>query len=42
MPVGDDEFLSNVGHDLRGELATVVAGVHYLLRYEADLGDSAR
>src|SRR5689334_8065989 len=38
----DDVFLSRVGHDLRGELATMVTGVHYVLRYEAELGDSAR
>src|SRR5262245_48391350 len=39
MPV-DDVFLSRVGHDLRGELATMVAGVHYLLRYEEGLTDA--
>lgn len=38
----DEVFLSRVGHDLRGELATMVAGVHYVLRYEADLGPTAR
>jgi K+-sensing histidine kinase KdpD len=38
----DEVFLSRVGHDLRGELATMVAGVHYLLRYEAELGPTAR
>jgi two-component system, OmpR family, sensor kinase len=38
----DEMFLSRVGHDLRGELATMVTGVHYLLRYEADLGPTAR
>src|SRR5262245_28255522 len=38
----DDAFLSRVGHDLRGELATMVTGVHYVLRYEADLGEAAR
>jgi two-component system, OmpR family, sensor kinase len=38
----DDVFLSRVGHDLRGELATMVTGVHYVLRYEAELGDNAR
>lgn len=38
----DEIFLSRVGHDLRGELATMVTGVHYLLRYEADLGPTAR
>jgi K+-sensing histidine kinase KdpD len=41
MPV-DDVFLSRVGHDLRGELATMVAGVHYLLRYEDGLSDAGR
>jgi two-component system OmpR family sensor kinase len=38
----DEVFLSRVGHDLRGELATMVTGVHYLLRYEAGLGPTAR
>lgn len=38
----DDVFLSRVGHDLRGELATMVTGVHYLLRYEADLREPSR
>ena len=38
----DDVFLGRVGHDLRGELATMVAGVHYLLRYEAGLGETGR
>ena len=38
----DDVFLSRVGHDLRGELATMVTGVHYVLRYEPELGDAAR
>ncbi len=42
MTTVDEVFLSRVGHDLRGELATMVAGVHYLLRYEADLGPTAR
>jgi K+-sensing histidine kinase KdpD len=42
MPTVDEVFLSRVGHDLRGELATMVAGVHYLLRYEAELGPTAR
>ena len=41
MPV-DDVFLSRVTHDLRGELATMIAGVHYLLRYEAGLGAQGR
>jgi len=38
----DDAFLGRVTHDLRGELATMVAGVHYLLRYEAGLGAAGR
>ena len=42
MTTVDEVFLSRVGHDLRGELATMVAGVHYLLRYEAELGPTAR
>jgi two-component system OmpR family sensor kinase len=28
----DDTFLDRVAHDLRGELSTMLAGVHYLLR----------
>ncbi|HVY45433.1 MAG TPA: HAMP domain-containing sensor histidine kinase [Minicystis sp.] len=43
MPrVAEPAFLGRVGHDLRGELATMVAGVHYLLRYDADLGATAK
>ncbi|WP_437947335.1 HAMP domain-containing sensor histidine kinase [Sorangium sp. So ce296] len=38
----DDEFFARVGHDLRGELATMLAGVHYLLRYQKDLGPAPR
>ena len=38
----DDDFFGRVGHDLRGELSTMLAGVHYLLRYEQGLGDTAR
>ncbi|WP_437746431.1 HAMP domain-containing sensor histidine kinase [Sorangium sp. So ce1504] len=38
----DDEFFARVGHDLRGELATMLAGVHYLLRYQKDLGAAPR
>src|SRR4051812_17857126 len=38
----DDTFLSRVGHDLRGELATMVTGVHYVLRYEPSLGEASR
>ena len=41
MPLIDDAFLSRVGHDLRGELATMVAGVHYLLRYETGVSATA-
>lgn len=32
----DDTFLDRVAHDLRGELATMLAGVHYLLRVGRD------
>jgi two-component system OmpR family sensor kinase len=35
-------FLSRAGHDLRGELATMVAGVHYLARYEKGVGEAGR
>ncbi|AUX41973.1 two-component system sensor protein [Sorangium cellulosum] len=38
----DDEFFGRVGHDLRGELATMLAGIHYLLRYQKDLGAGSR
>jgi signal transduction histidine kinase len=38
----DQAFLSRVNHDLRGELATVVAGIHYLQRYEPGLGETGR
>ncbi|MGK3971868.1 sensor histidine kinase [Sorangium sp. So ce118] len=38
----NDEFFARVGHDLRGELATMLAGVHYLLRYQKDLGAAPR
>jgi two-component system, OmpR family, sensor kinase len=38
----DEIFLGRVGHDLRGELATMIAGIHYLVRYEAGLTPSAR
>ncbi|HSN97452.1 MAG TPA: HAMP domain-containing sensor histidine kinase [Candidatus Nanopelagicales bacterium] len=30
----DDDFFARVGHDLRGELATMLAGVDFLLRYD--------
>jgi two-component system, OmpR family, sensor kinase len=39
---GEDVILTRAGHDLRGELATMVTGVHYLLRYEAGLGEAGR
>lgn len=38
----DDDFFAHVGHDLRGELATMLAGVHYVLRYEKDVGAGSR
>jgi K+-sensing histidine kinase KdpD len=38
----DEVFFDRVAHDLRGELATMVAGVHYLLRYGESLTPSAR
>ena len=38
----DDDFFARVGHDLRGELATMLAGVHYLLRYEKRLEPGTR
>lgn len=38
----EEAFLGRVGHDLRGELATMVAGVHYLMRYEAGLSDAGK
>ena len=38
----DEAYFGRVGHDLRGELATMLAGVHYLLRYETSLGGTAR
>lgn len=42
MVVTDEMFLGRVGHDLRGELNTIVTGTHYLLRYESNLGQVAR
>lgn len=33
----DDDFFARVGHDLRGELATMIAGVDFLLRYDKKL-----
>lgn len=38
----DEVLVGRVGHDLRGELATMIAGVHYLLRYEGELSETAR
>jgi two-component system, OmpR family, sensor kinase len=38
----DDAFLSRVGHDLRGELATMVAGTHYLIRYEGGVSEAGK
>jgi K+-sensing histidine kinase KdpD len=38
----DEEFFGRVGHDLRGELATILAGVHFVLRYEPELGERTR
>lgn len=35
-------FFGRVEHDLRGELATMLAGVHYLMRYESGLSPTAR
>lgn len=32
----DDTFIDRVAHDLRGELSTMLAGVHYLLRVGRD------
>jgi K+-sensing histidine kinase KdpD len=40
--VFDEAFFDRVTHDLRGELATILAGAHFLLRYESSLGESAR
>ena len=38
----DDAFLNRVGHDLRGELATMVAGTHYLMRYERGVSEAGK
>jgi two-component system, OmpR family, sensor kinase len=38
----EDVILTRAGHDLRGELATMVTGVHYLMRYEAGLSEAGR
>jgi two-component system OmpR family sensor kinase len=39
---GDDVILPRATHDLRGELATMVTGVHYLMRYEGGVGESGK
>jgi two-component system, OmpR family, sensor kinase len=38
----DDTFLDRVAHDLRGELSTMLAGVHYLLRFGRDASVPSR
>ena len=38
----EDLFLDRVAHDLRGELSTMLAGVHYLLRFGRDTGVPSR
>lgn len=38
----DEAFFSRVGHDLRGELATILAGVHFVLRYDKSLSATSR
>ena len=38
----EDTFLDRVAHDLRGELSTMLAGVHYLLRFGRDTGVPSR
>ncbi|AKT41428.1 sensor histidine kinase [Chondromyces crocatus] len=42
MNILDDEFFARVGHDLRGELATMLAGVDFLLRYGKSIEPSHR
>jgi K+-sensing histidine kinase KdpD len=37
-----DAFFRRVEHDLRGELATMLAGVHFVVRYVPSLGDDGR
>jgi K+-sensing histidine kinase KdpD len=37
-----DAFFRRVEHDLRGELATMLAGVHFVVRYVPALGDDGR
>src|SRR5207249_4478401 len=38
----DEAFFRRVEHDLRGELATMMAGLHFLLRYDKSLASPAR
>ncbi len=38
----DEVFFDRVAHDLRGELSTMLAGVHYLLRFGRDLSSPTR
>ncbi|MDC3958660.1 sensor histidine kinase [Polyangium jinanense] len=38
----DEVFFDRVAHDLRGELSTMLAGVHYLLRFGRDLSPPTR
>jgi len=38
----DEVFFDRVAHDLRGELSTMLAGVHYLLRFGRDLAPPTR
>ncbi len=38
----DDTFLDRVAHDLRGELSTMLVGLHYMQRFGTDVGTSSR
>ncbi|HRI70108.1 MAG TPA: HAMP domain-containing sensor histidine kinase [Polyangium sp.] len=38
----NDTFLDRVAHDLRGELATMLAGLHYLQRFGTEGSSSSR
>lgn len=38
----DETFLDRVAHDLRGELSTMLAGVHYLQRFGGNGASSSR
>ncbi len=38
----DEVFLDRVAHDLRGELSTMLTGVHYLLRFGRDVPTTTR